>query len=201
MSGSKRPYHHGDLRTALLRAGEEELEEKGCDRFSLRSVAKRAGVSHAAPAHHFGDVDGLMGALAATGFKRMLDMQKARQAEAPPDAEEQLVQTGLGYIDFALACPSLFRLMFGNIGISTGDQVLQENAEAAFNHLVTHVSAITGGQVDTDPQTRTNVASVWAMVHGLADLMIGGAPRYLTEAPVEEREKMLRQIISGALIK
>lgn len=59
-----RPYHHGDLRAALLHAAEEELAERGMEAFSLRSVAKRAGVSHAAPAHHFGDAQGLLTALA-----------------------------------------------------------------------------------------------------------------------------------------
>jgi hypothetical protein len=67
-TAAPRPYHHGDLRAALLSAAEEELAERGMEAFSLRSVAKRAGVSHAAPAHHFGDAQGLLTALAAEGF-------------------------------------------------------------------------------------------------------------------------------------
>lgn len=201
MNRPEKSYHHGDLRAALLAAAEEELIEKGRDRFSLRSVAKRAGVSHAAPAHHFGDVDGLLAALAKVGFDRFLAAKKARQATAAPDAEEQLLASGLGYIDFALANPALFRLMFGKRRQSVMDPELKISAEAAFNHLISHVSAVTGGDADTDPLTRTNVASVWAMVHGLADLMISGAPRYLTEAPEEERARMLRRIISGSLIR
>lgn len=200
MTGSDKAYHHGDLRAALLVAAEEELAEKGRDRFSLRSVAKRAGVSHAAPAHHFGDVNGLLAALAASGFQRFLETQRARQATAPSDPEEQLLQAGLGYIDFALAHPALFRLMFGKSWAEMSDTALKSSAEAAFTHLLQNVAAVTGGDPETDPRTRTSVASVWAMVHGLADLMIGGAPRYLTEAPIDQRDAMLRRIISGSLI-
>ncbi len=200
MHGSDKAYHHGDLRAALLQAAEEELAEKGRDRFSLRSVAKRAGVSHAAPAHHFGDITGLMAALASSGFQRFLATQKSRQAAAPPDPREQLLQSGLGYIDFALAHPALFRLMFGKSWSDISDPALKTSAEAAFMHLLQNVAAVTGGDPDSDPRTRTTVASVWAMVHGLADLMIGGAPRYLTEATVEERDAMLRTIISGSLV-
>lgn len=199
MGGPEKSYHHGDLRAALLQAAEEELTEKGRDRFSLRSVAKRAGVSHAAPAHHFGDVQGLLAALAARGFDHFLEAQGARQAAAPAEPREQLLQAGLGYIDFALSHPALFRLMFGKTWAQMSDPALKTSAEAAFAHLLKNVGAVTGGDPETDADTRTAIASVWAMVHGLSDLMISGAPRYLTEAPPEERDRMLRQIVSGSL--
>lgn len=198
MKSPEKTYHHGDLRAALLKAAEEELTEKGRDRFSLRSVAKRAGVSHAAPAHHFGDVTGLMAALAASGFDRFLETQRARQKVASANPREQLLQAGFGYIDFAMAHPALFRLMFGKSWVEASDPALKTSADAAFNHLVKNVAAVTGGDPDTDQLTRTSVASVWAMVHGLADLMIGGAPRYLTEAAPADRNRMLRQIIISA---
>ncbi|MEI5579289.1 helix-turn-helix domain-containing protein, partial [Streptomyces brasiliscabiei] len=70
--GTRQPYHHGDLRRALLVAAEHELEEKGIEGFSLRGVAKRAGVSHAAPLHHFKDTRALLTALAGVGFERFL---------------------------------------------------------------------------------------------------------------------------------
>src|SRR5262252_290185 len=66
-SSRAQPYHHGNLRAALLEAAEAELEAQGIEAFSLRGVAKRAGVSHAAPAHHFGDANGLLTGLAAEG--------------------------------------------------------------------------------------------------------------------------------------
>src|SRR5215470_19725877 len=108
------PYHHGNLRAALLDAAEAELDAQGIEGFSLRGVAKRAGVSHAAPAHHFRDVNGLLTGLAAEGYKRFVAAQEARQKTAPADGMSQLVASGMGYIDFALARPALFRLMFSS---------------------------------------------------------------------------------------
>ena len=75
-------YHHGDLRAALLAAGEEVLEESGVAGFSLRHVARRVGVSHSAPAHHFGDAQGLLAALATDGFRRFLAAMRVRQRDA-----------------------------------------------------------------------------------------------------------------------
>ncbi|MCU0912422.1 MAG: TetR/AcrR family transcriptional regulator, partial [Rhodobacteraceae bacterium] len=97
----QRPYHHGDLRAALLAAAEAELEARGIEAFSLRSVAKRAGVSHAAPAHHFGDAGGLLTALAAQGFRRFVANQAAHEDRAGADPAARLVESGLGYIAFA----------------------------------------------------------------------------------------------------
>src|SRR5262245_45102253 len=86
------PYHHGNLRAALLEAAEAELEAEGIEGFSLRGVAKRAGVSHAAPAHHFGDASGLLTGLAAEGYRRFVAAQK----NASSDGMSQLVAAGLG---------------------------------------------------------------------------------------------------------
>ncbi len=108
-------YHHGDLHRALLAAAEEELTEKGVEAFSLRGVAKRAGVSHGAPAHHFADARGLLTELAAQGYQRFIDAQERRQQEAAKDPEAQLTASGLGYIDFATENPALFRLMFSGM--------------------------------------------------------------------------------------
>ena len=85
-------YHHGDLRAALLAAAETELDERGVESFSLRGVARRAGVSHAAPAHHFRDVRGLLTALAAEGFARFLAAQRAREAAAGADPHNRMVR-------------------------------------------------------------------------------------------------------------
>jgi len=79
---TKKSYHHNDLAAELLRAAEVELLEKGVERFSLRAVAKRAGVSHGAPAHHFKDVTGLLSAIAAVGYERLVATQVERQALA-----------------------------------------------------------------------------------------------------------------------
>jgi AcrR family transcriptional regulator len=114
MQKAKHSYHHGDLRAALITAAETTLAESGVEDFSLRQVAKRVGVSHSAPAHHFGDAQGLLCALAAEGFRRFRATMLARQAAAPADPMAQLVASGLGYLDFAETSPALFTLMFAS---------------------------------------------------------------------------------------
>ncbi len=186
-----RRYHHGDLRAALLAAAEEELASTGPEGFSLRAVARRAGVSHAAPAHHFGDSRGLLSALAAEGFRRFLATQAAREAQAPPDPRSQLVAAGLGYIDFALARPTLFRLMFGSAKPDQASADLLAAGEAAYDHLAAQVAAVGGDMRD--------LAAVWAMAHGLADLAMSGRLAALRDLPDLERDATLSAMVARAL--
>ena len=191
-STKARPYHHGDLRAALLAAAEAELAERGMEGFSLRSVAKRAGVSHAAPAHHFGDVQGLLTALAAEGFRQFLAAQAAREAAAEHDPASQLVAAGLGYVDFALARPTLFRLMWqsGRPDFDTAD--LGQAARAAYQHLVDQVMAAGG-------RSTAEEAAVWALAHGLADLLAAGRLHAVRTLPPEARDRMVADIIRRVL--
>jgi AcrR family transcriptional regulator len=187
----ERPYHHGDLRAALLAAGEAELVAAGIEGFSMRAVARRAGVSHAAPAHHFGDTQGLLSALAAEGFRRFLAMQAAREAQAPTDPASQLTAAGLGYIDFALARPALFRLMFGSAKPDFASNDLHAAGEAAYDHLAAQVEAV-GGDL-------TDLAAVWSVAHGLADLLMSGRLASLQQSPAPDRDATLAAIIRRAL--
>ncbi len=187
-----RPYHHGDLRAALLSAAEAELAERGMEAFSLRSVAKRAGVSHAAPAHHFGDAQGLLTALAAEGFRQFLAAQAAREAVAEADAASQLVAAGLGYVDFAIARPTLFRLMWQSNRPDFNVPDLGEAARAAFQHLVEQV-ATAGGRGTADE------AAIWALAHGLADLLASNRLRGLGTLDPAARDAMVAGIIRRAL--
>lgn len=194
----RQSYHHGDLRHALLDAAEKELTEKGIEGFTLRGCAKRAGVSHAAPAHHFRDANGLLTALAALGFERFLTCQKARQADAPQDPRAQLVASGLGYVDFALANPALFRLMFASKRADFASGDLARNAEAAFNYLVQGVEAIRGRDPYRDAAGMLDVMATWGLTHGLADLMLSGRMKPLLAMPPAAREAALSQIIGRA---
>lgn len=187
-----RPYHHGDLRAALLAAAEAELAERGVEAFSLRQVAKRAGVSHAAPAHHFGDAQGVLTALAAEGFRQFLAAQAAREAVAAPDPDAQLVAAGLGYVDFALARPALFRLLWQSERPNFGDADLGRAARAAFQHLVDQVAAA-GGRSTADE------AAVWAAAHGLADLLAAGRLETVGSLPPAARDAMIADILRRAL--
>ncbi len=143
----EKPYHHGDLRAALLQAAEVELASRGIEAFSLRAVAKQAGVSHAAPAHHFGDANGLLTALATEGYRQLLTAQLRREAQATGDAVAQLVASGLGYIDFAMERPALFRLVFGSARPDHLQRDLQEAGAAAYTHLTDLVFAAGGRTV------------------------------------------------------
>jgi AcrR family transcriptional regulator len=188
-------YHHGDLRGALIRAAEAELTESGIEAFSLRSVAKRAGVSHAAPAHHFGDAKGLLTALAAEGYRRFLAMQKAREALAPEDARERFIASGLGYIDFALSSPALFRLMFSSDRPDFTVDELVVPARDAYLNLAGHIWGLTGRDARTDPVAAADLAANWAMAHGLADLLASGRLKPVADLPEAGRDRVLRAII------
>jgi AcrR family transcriptional regulator len=190
---TSRPYHHGDLRAALLQAAETELAERGVEAFSLRSVAKRAGVSHAAPAHHFKDVNGLLTALAAEGFRQFRAMQAQREAQADMTPRAQMIAAGLGYVDFALARTALFRLMHASDRPAYDTPDLGAVAKAAYEHLWNGVVAIRPGASVGD------VAAVWASAHGLADLMSSGRLYSVSSLPKKERERTIIDIISRSL--
>lgn len=187
-----KPYHHGDLRAALLTAAEAELAERGIEAFSLRSVAKRAGVSHAAPAHHFGDATGLLTALAAFGFQEFLATQHAFESRAAKTPRDQLIAAGLGYVGFARARPTLFKLMFGSQRTDYGNAALKTAAEAAIVHLMAQVKLV--GSVH--PQ---DVTAVWATAHGLADLIIAGRIKVIRDFSEPALEEMLTNILERSL--
>lgn len=187
---SDKPYHHGDLRAALLAAGEVELTERGVEGFSLRSVAKRAGVSHAAPAHHFGDVRGLLTALAAEGFRRFQAAMDAQEA-GTPDPSERAVRAGLGYLDFALARPALFRLIFSSTRTDYRDGDLIAAGRAAFDHLVRLIEDMGGDATD--------VAALWAMSHGIADLTIGHRLQMVSDLDEAGRTALIRGLLQRVL--
>ncbi len=195
-------YHHGNLAFELLQAAERELVLNGIEAFSLRAVAKRAGVSHGAPSYHFKSARGLLTALAAIGYERLGGAQKTRQRSAESDPKSQLIAIGLGYLDFAEANPELFRLMFSSEKPNRSDAHFDTAAKAAFGKLVEGVRLA----IDSDPHTQraamTQVVASWAMVHGLADLMISGrldGPLGMNDISEMDREVLLSDIMLRAL--
>ncbi|WP_199864451.1 TetR-like C-terminal domain-containing protein [Rhizobium sp. EC-SD404] len=194
-----KPYHHGDLRAALLEAAELELAEKGIEGFTLRGCAKRAGVSHAAPAHHFGDAAGLLTALAAQGFERFIETQtRVKTAARPVDARANLLAAGIGYLTFAWENQALFRLMFSSERRDDANVHLAQRAQAAYMQLADDVAAVRGDE-NTPPQPNdVDVIAAWAMVHGLSDLMISG--RIMLDGLSEtERHAALESIIARVM--
>lgn len=165
-------YHHGDLRHALIEATESVLAERGVDGFSLREVARRAGVSPSAPAHHFGDAGGLLTAVCTLAFEQLTVALREGEAEAVGGPVERLVGQGLGYIRFAMHRPERFRLMF-RTGVLQADEALLLHANAAFDTLQRGVAALLGREADASNQRRVTIA-MWALVHGYAHLAIAG---------------------------
>lgn len=193
----KQPYHKGDLPALLLQAAEEELSETGLERFSLRATAKRANVSHAAPAHHFKDMTGLLSALAADGYRRLVEAQNRRQAQAGSGAVDQFMASGLGYIDFAEAHPALFQLMFASEKPDRSHPLFAEASMAAFGKLEREVAALYPGDVASATRT-TLLMTSWSVVHGLAELIISGraeGPLQLSARSPEQRDAAIRAIL------
>jgi AcrR family transcriptional regulator len=191
----RRTYHHGDLREALLRAAEAELAEKGFEGFSLRSAAKRAGVSHAAPAHHFKDTGDLLTALATIAAERLTSSMLDRHARAEKTPREQFIASGVGYVEFALANPALFKLMFGSERPKSDDPRLMHHAEEAFNVLVGDVRAIVGYDPMGRDEGRLAIAAAWSMVHGIANLLIADRLRFARPMLDRDFEGTLTRLI------
>ena len=166
-----KPYHHGDLRAALHSAAEEIVNRDGIAGLTLRGVARDVGASHAAPKNHFDDLTGLVSELAAVGFNRFADrMQTAAAAQASPT--DKLNAIGRAYVEFALAEPGLFQLMFRGERLDKTRPALREAMERAFGTLTGSVAATHAGDPDAARATRAHAARAWSMVHGYAILLL-----------------------------
>ncbi len=165
-------YHHGDLRRALLEAALEVLETEGPAKLSLREVARRSGVSQAAPYSHFADKRALLAAVATGGF-RELEVALTREAAGIGDPAQRMQALGVGYVEFATARPALFRLMFGTEISGSEDAELLAAAGTAYQMIrtATH-DTLSADAAKRDPDLATLAA--WSVVHGLASLMVDG---------------------------
>lgn len=169
----EQPYHHGKLKAALLEAAIALIAEAGPQAFTLREVARRAGVSHNAPYRHFKDKDELLAVVGAQGFERLTAAMK-RSAARGGSALDRLRLCGRGYIDFALKWPQHFLVMFD---LPSCDEKYPEHAaagEVAFRTLVGFVAECqaAGALPEGNPLPLALVS--WSMVHGLAKLAISG---------------------------
>ena len=174
MTGKSR-YHHGDLRNALLGAALDIAAEEGLDGLSLRAVAARAGVSHAAPAHHFPTLKHLMTALAALAFERFRATMQDEIDLAPRTAKGGLAGAGDGYVRFAREQPQLFRLMFSPTRLDWTDAGLRAAGQAAYGTLAAVCAPVAEARGETGPQARRRLELlVWSCVHGYAQLLLAG---------------------------
>lgn len=168
----RRGYHHGDLRASLIAAGLEIIEEVGLDAFSLRAAARRAGVSPAAPAHHFRDTRGLLTSIATVGFVEFGD---AMEAATGPDRGSTIVAQCHAYLRFALDRPGLFRLMWrkGVLDVSDPDHIAAaRRAFAISDRAVRGDGAV---EASSDDSSLAPTLACWSMVHGFVALVLDGA--------------------------
>jgi AcrR family transcriptional regulator len=177
-----KPYHHGDLRHALIQAGLEMLEEAGAAALDLRKVARRAGVSHAAPYRHFADKQALVAAINEEGFRRLAARIQSTLQEVPEDAIEQLQAIARAYVQFAREYPWLMREMFSGLTIERETfPELYEASKVVYRYYVQVVSLgqREGSIVEGDPRALAGV--LWAMLHGVAMLTIENQMRPYTD--------------------
>jgi AcrR family transcriptional regulator len=167
-------YHHGNLRQTLLEAARDLAAEVGVDAFTLREVARRAGVSHAAPYHHFHDKSALVRALAIDAFDA-LAQEMIQAANTQTDPMERFRMTGVAYVRFAFKRPSEFRFMFRKDLCLPEDTVpdeLETVSRTAYQVLVDSITACqqTGQMPPEDTQILALTA--WSTMHGLASLLL-----------------------------
>jgi AcrR family transcriptional regulator len=162
------PYHHGDLRRALLDTALEAIAEQGPTALSLRDVARRAGVSHAAPTHHFRDKTGLLTALAAEGWSLLADALSETAA-----AGRGFGELGVAYVLFATSHPAHFAVMRAPGLTRADDPDLVDAMRRASTQLQAGVARFEAGGAPQDSDTTALAA--WSLVHGLAALILEGA--------------------------
>ena len=167
---SGKPYHHGELREALVAAGRKLLEERGLRGFTLRECARRAEVSHAAPAHHFASIGDLLAEIASRGYRELCEAMATESARGGTDAAARLVGLGVGYMAFAAAHPALFQLMFSREAIGVDPPALAEAARAAYEMQRDAVAAMIPGAAPDVQQRMVDFAR--STVHGFITLVL-----------------------------
>jgi len=167
-------YHHGDLRQVLLRASLELIDEKGIAALSLREVARKAGVSHNAPYHHFESRGSLLAALAEEGFSTLArEMAEARGGQTNPRA--RMEACGQAYIRFALKSRARFKLMFRPELTGPGEQAaVAQSSRGALETLTAAVVEAQAAGVAPAGDPKPLVLTCWSAVHGLASLWLDG---------------------------
>jgi len=187
-------YHHRDLPAALLAAVERAVGDCGVSGVSLRDVARRAGVSHSAPAHHFGSKAGLLTALATAGYQLLAEsVIKEIAASDAADGAAELAAIGRGYLRFALGHPAHFDVMFRLEALNPGNAGLVAASEAAYGLLTATVERCRAAGRLHGRSPEVVAVSAWSLVHGLSALWISGG---LSERITEQDPQRLAAAVS-----
>lgn len=174
-------YHHGDLHTALLDAADQLLDERGIEGMSLRECARRAGVSHAAPAHHFGDLTGLLTALCARYYQQFGHCLEHARATTNGEPFDRLVAIGLAYFAFAAERPARFRLMFRSERLDP-ERMTAPQDDGAYDVLLTCIGETDAASGGDGSNVQVKALLAHTLVHGFATLVLDnpafpGGPR------------------------
>ncbi|MCF6118350.1 MULTISPECIES: TetR/AcrR family transcriptional regulator [Mesorhizobium] len=186
-NASNRPYHHGDLRRAVIETALDMLREEKGWQFTLREVARRAGVSHAAPYKHFPDKAALLAEIAMIGFDRLRESLSAAKSEAPKTLRDEITPIARAYVAFGTDNPALYRLMFSAEEGKAVGMHLNERALAVFDVLL---EILRRGQAAGSIRKRPiegQAAAGWGLIHGMTMLAIDGllVPEKVGPAPLD----------------
>ncbi len=193
------PYHHGSLPEALMDGVARAVTEHGVTGVSLRDVARQAGVSHSAPAHHFGSKAGMLTAFAARGYDLLAESVIAEVAAAwANDGAAELAAIGRGYVAFAIGHPAEFEVMFSPDAIEIDDPRLHAASETAYAVLTSAIGrcAEEGRLHGRSPEVVAVAA--WSMVHGLSALWLSGR---LAERITEQDPHRLAAAVSSLFVE
>jgi AcrR family transcriptional regulator len=166
-------YHHGDLKNALIEAGAEILSKEGVNGLSLRKVASKAGVSHAAPYAHFPDKQTLIAAISTEGYRMLYERLEAARQRYQADPLRQLVEAAWAYVDFAINDPAHFKVTFSGIIEKEKDYpAFVEMTKKTFGLVVQIIAACQEAGILKSGPADVMAVSVWSLVHGVASLLI-----------------------------
>lgn len=169
----KKPYHHGELRQALIVAARQLIGERGGSDFSLSDACRRAGVSTAAPYRHFADKSEIVREVLAQGYVDMTQQFMAAISELPEGSVERMIAIGQVYVNFAMSEPALFRMMFSRLPDSSEGNIVNKQGKACFDVMLAEVTAYCRN-CGMESDSLMVALQVWTFTHGLSCLAIAG---------------------------
>jgi AcrR family transcriptional regulator len=192
-------YHHGNLPAALLDAVQDAVADCGVSGVTLRDVARRAGVSHSAPAHHFGSKAGLLTAFATAGYQLLAESVIAEVVAADArDGAAELAAIGRGYVRFAVGHPAHFAVMFRVDPLDQANEAFVHASEAAYSLLTATIERCRAAGRLHGRSPEVVAVSAWSIVHGLSALWISGR---LSERIAEQDPERLAAAVSGLFVE